>query len=77
MTAWRTIFTDSESPSGVAPVCEHQSDPSKHTPNAFGDAPGPEWVFDCCPYPHIEVWSEAGARIVADHLTLHEAEVCS
>lgn len=77
MTAWRTIFTDSESQSGVAPVCPHQDDPAKHTPGFDGDPAGAEWVFDCCPGPHIECYSEQAAADVARRLTEAEAEVCS
>ncbi len=73
MTAWRTIVTDSESLTGVAPVCE--SDHTPHSPD--GDAPLLNWVFDCCPHPHIETWNEAVAAQVAEKLTQAEAEVCS
>lgn len=59
---WRAIITDSESRSGVAPVCP------KHD-NA--------WVLDCCPHPHIECWSERIAEIVAGHLSDVEAEIAS
>lgn len=70
MSEWRVIMTDSESMTGVAPVCE--TDHTPHSPD--GDNPLTAWVFDCCPWPHIEVWSEAGARIVAEQLSLHDAK---
>lgn len=71
MTAWRTIVTDSESMSGVAPVRERQDDPSSmHR----GDAHG---VYDCCPHPHIETWGEGEAALLARRLTVIDAAVCS
>ena len=77
MSAWRVIITDSESFTGVAPVCEHQGDRTKHTPNEFGDDPDPGSVFDCCPHPHLETWSEAEAKIIANVLTGSDVQVCS
>jgi hypothetical protein len=76
MTAWRTIFTDSETLTGVAPVCDRQDDPSG--PHC-GDAGRQirDWVFDCCPHPHIETYSERIARRVARDLNAADAEVCS
>jgi hypothetical protein len=47
---WRVVFTDSESPDGIAPVCE---DP--------GHDPTDGNFYDCCPEPDIEVGSEAVA----------------
>lgn len=68
-------MTDSDSLSGVAPVCPWQADPVRH-----GDmvAEAVEaGVFDCCPQPHLECWSEAAAKRVADALTQAGAETCS
>jgi hypothetical protein len=64
---WRVIITDSESLTGVAPVCEstHEGDGADY------------WVYDCCPYPQIETYSEDGARRVAAILTELEAGMCS
>lgn len=75
---WRVIITDTESMTGVAPVCESP----EHAMNAYVATKDPnmaclDTVFDCCPHPHIECWSEAGARIVAGQLDLHSAEPCS
>lgn len=77
MTAWRIILTDSESLTGVAPVCPDQDDPAKHTPGFDGEPAVAEAVYDCCPGPHIELWSEQRAAEVASMLTAAEAEVCS
>lgn len=77
MTTWRTILTDSESLTGVAPVCPDQDDPAKHTPGFDGDPAVADGVYDCCPHPHIECWSKRRATAVAQALTEAEAEVCS
>jgi hypothetical protein len=70
MTVWRVVLTDSESLSGVAPVCPgggHRSD----------DDPFYHAVYDCCPGPHIECFSPAAAEHIAGHLSHADAEVCS
>ena len=78
MTAWRTIFTDSESMSGVAPVCEHQDDVTKHSSgDGFGKVVDPHGVYDCCPHPHLETGWEDGAKRLAALLTELDAAVCS
>lgn len=72
MSNWRVIGTDSESESGVAPVCT----------NTIGEG-GPHddyndtWVYDCCPGPHIECWTPHAAKEVAAALNAAEAEICS
>lgn len=74
---WRLIVTDTETLSGVAPVCPEQRQ-ALHTfsdnGNSFVDDHG---VYDCCPHPHIECWSEGDARLVARLLNLVGAEPCS
>lgn len=68
MSAWRVIITDTESMTGVAPVCE-----TDHTPHSEdGESQLRDWVFDCCPHPHIEMWSEDLATRLAE--LLNEAE---
>lgn len=57
MSAWRVIFIDSESETGVAPVCDR---PDVHA-MMHGDGPGSPDVYDCCPNPCIETYSEPGA----------------
>lgn len=66
MSAWRVIFTDSESLTGIAPVC---TEPGRHEIDI-------DTVYDCCPGPHIECWSERRAKEIAAALTEAEAEVC-
>lgn len=75
---WRTIITDTESLTGVAPVCE---DP-KHEAAAIvcGLEPGEAGalgtgplVLDCCPHPHLELWGEAQAEHVRAFFNANEA----
>jgi nanoRNase/pAp phosphatase (c-di-AMP/oligoRNAs hydrolase) len=63
-TAWRVVITDTESLTGVAPVCERAT---------IGAGHHPAWVYDCCPFPQIETWSEATATQVAEIFTAAEA----
>lgn len=74
MNAWRVIFTDSESMTGIAPVCDR---PDVHAMQ-HGEGPDSPSVYDdCCPHPHIECWSESTAENIAKQLTMAEAKVCS
>ncbi len=72
MTAWRVIFTDSESETGVAPICDQ---PEVHGAQ-HGDGPNSPWVYDCCPHPHVECWSEQVALDLAQRLTEVDAKLC-
>jgi len=75
---WRTIFTDTEGMTGVAPECGHQNDVSKHSSgDGFGKVVDPHGVYDCCPHPHIECWDESFASLIARYLTCGNAEPCS
>ena len=69
---WRVIITDSESMTGVAPVCEQPLRGMKH-----GEGPEGAWVYDCCPKPHIETYSEDAATKLAALLTEADAEPCT
>lgn len=71
MSAWRVIATDSESLSGVAPACE-----TVHQDNELGE-PDLTGVYDCCPGPHIECWSESVADEVSKAFTTADAELCT
>lgn len=64
---WRVIITDSESLTGVAPVCD-SPEHAKYARRSGMDEgnTGPDWVFDCCPHPQIELWGEANAILVAE-----------
>jgi hypothetical protein len=62
-TRWRVIVTDSESPTGVAPVCTSERGNALHE---IPDYPGgpirdEEGVYDCCPWPQFETYSTAVA----------------
>lgn len=79
MSAWRTIMTDTESMTGVAPVCEQQGDASGEHGcfeglKVWADEHG---VYDCCPHPHIETCWEDGAVRLAALLTELDAGPCS
>lgn len=63
---WRVIITDSESPTGVAPVCTAEPDGDRHT---IADYPGgpirdEQGVYDCCPDPQFDTYS----TIIAEYL---------
>jgi hypothetical protein len=72
---WRLIITDTELPTGVAPVCP--------LPEVHGMMHGgPAWdeLYDeCCATvgPHLECWSMSAAREVLNLLNRHFVEVCS
>lgn len=73
MSAWRVIFTDSESMTGVAPVCDQ---PDVHV-MMHGDGPDAPYVYsECCPHPHIETYQEGAARDLAALLTELDAGPC-
>lgn len=60
---WRTIVTDSESLTGLAPVCAGgRSDALHQIPDYPGGPIRDESGFyDCCPWPLIETYSTAVA----------------
>lgn len=68
MMKWRIVVTDSESDTGVAPVC---------TGEPHGGHEHDLAVLDCCPEPHIECWTFSAATRVAAALNDADAELCS
>lgn len=80
MSSWRVVLTDTETLSGVAPVCPDQRKRgSAHDliPQAVDDTRwDEESVYDCCPGPHIECWYERSAATLARMLSETEAEIC-
>jgi hypothetical protein len=72
---WRTINTDTESMTGVALVCDRQDDPNSD--HALDGMQLTDYVFGCCPHPHIECWDESMAATLAHLLTDVNAEPCS
>lgn len=74
---WRVIVTDSEGPTGIAPVCPDQDDPKRGHASPFdGEPSAADWVFDCCPQPHIECHSATVAAEVVRMLNDANAEPC-
>jgi len=64
---WRVIITDSESPTGIAPVCPAITDTNGL--HVIDDYPGgpiqdETGVYDCCP----SLWIEAGHVEIAAYL---------
>ncbi len=62
---WRVVETDTESLSGVAPVCD-MADPDE---DVYG-------VYDCCPQPHLECGSTTVAAEVAAFLNARNVRIC-
>jgi len=74
MSQWRVILTDSEGPTGVAPVCPK---PDVHA-MMHGGSPDDLQIYDeCCAGPHIECWTPSNAEDVRVRLDRADAEVCS
>lgn len=71
--SWRTILTDSESESGVAPVCP-QSD--VHVMMHGGPPDDPHVYDECCVGPHLETWSQSNATRVCTALNVCGVELC-
>lgn len=67
---WRLILTDSESFTGLAPVCTGERSDALHE---IPDYPGgpkrdEDGVYDCCPWPQVETYSEAVAAYLVELL---------
>lgn len=73
--AWRTVLTDSESESGVAPVCEAWEKHPDPEPEAL--SPEDPIVYECCPGPHLQCVNARDARELTTWLNQHGVEVCS
>ncbi|NJP71935.1 hypothetical protein HCJ99_13840 [Streptomyces sp. C1-2] len=67
---WRVIITDSESPTGIAPVCTGERSDALHTIPDFPGGPkrDDEGVYDCCPWPQIETGSTVMAAYLVELL---------
>jgi hypothetical protein len=60
---WRVVSGDNESRADIAPVCP---DPVLHVVAESGIDQSS--VYDCCPGPHIEIWSESLAIKIVELL---------
>ncbi|MCX4615747.1 hypothetical protein [Streptomyces mirabilis] len=72
---WRVIVTDSESATGVAPVCTASGDDDEHELVALGRGPfrDEEGVYDCCPTPQFETYSTILAAYLVELLNADTA----
>lgn len=67
---WRVIITDSESPTGIAPVCTAEGDADLHLWANFGQGlvRVDDGVWDCCPTPQIDTFSTVFASYLVELL---------
>ncbi|MGW6454992.1 hypothetical protein ACWF94_03555 [Streptomyces sp. NPDC055078] len=74
--AWRVIFTDSESPDGIAPVCTAEPG-NLHMITDYPGGPirNEHGVYDCCPWPHIETYAVPVAAYLVALLNADAAAV--
>lgn len=72
---WRVIITDSESPTGIAPVCTGDRSDSLHMIDDYPGGPkrDEDGVYDCCPSPQIETCSETVATYLVELLNADTA----
>ncbi|MFF9088601.1 hypothetical protein ACF1BE_19655 [Streptomyces sp. NPDC014991] len=67
---WRVVITDSESPTGIAPVCTATGDNDEHA--KFDHIGRPmrdvEGVYGCCPDPVVETYSTVLAAYLVELL---------
>ncbi|MFE5662423.1 hypothetical protein ACFQ7W_00635 [Streptomyces niveus] len=63
---WRVIVTDTESPTGFAPACRASTSDDVHMIADFHGGPIRDeyGVYDCCPWPQVETFSEPFAAYV-------------
>lgn len=64
---WRVVITDSESPTGLAPVCSGERSDALHMIEDYPGGPkrDEEGVYDCCPWPQIDTYSTVWAEYLA------------
>lgn len=72
---WRVIITDSESPTGIAPVCTGERSDALHMIDDYPGGPkrDEDGVYDCCPSPQIETCSETVAAYLVELLNADAA----
>jgi hypothetical protein len=80
---WRVVITDSESMTGLAPICVRQDE--RESPHDHGDEVGLSsadrfdltGVYDCCPEPHIETYSVSTAAFLVEVMNLRNVRMCT
>lgn len=72
---WRVIITDSESPTGIAPVCTGERSDALHMIEDYPGGPqrDEDGVYDCCPWPQFETCSETVAAYLVELLNADPA----
>ncbi|WP_327725770.1 hypothetical protein [Streptomyces europaeiscabiei] len=67
---WRVIITDSESPTGIAPVCTAERGDALHMILDYPGGPirDEEGVYDCCPWPQFDTYSTILAAYLVELL---------
>lgn len=67
---WRVIITDSESPTGVAPVCAGGRSDALHMIDNYPGGPkrDEEGVYDCCPWPQFDTYQADVAAYLVELL---------
>jgi hypothetical protein len=73
---WRLIATDSESLTGLAPVCTSGRSDALHMIDDYPGGPkrDEEGVYDCCPWPQIETYSPVWAAYLVELLNADAGE---
>jgi hypothetical protein len=76
---WRLIHTDSESPTGLAPVCTGERSDALHMIDDYPGGPqrDEDGVYDCCPWPQIETYSTVWAAYLVELLNADVKEEAS
>jgi hypothetical protein len=76
---WRLIITDSESPTGLAPVCTGERSDALHMIDDYPGGPqrDEDGVYDCCPWPQIETYSTVWAAYLVELLNADAREEAS
>jgi hypothetical protein len=76
---WRVVITDSESPTGLAPVCSGERSDALHMIDDYPGGPqrDEDGVYDCCPRPQIETYSTVWAEYLVELLNADAEEKAS
>ncbi|MFE5853579.1 hypothetical protein ACFQ61_10245 [Streptomyces sp. NPDC056500] len=76
LPAWRAVFTDSESLTGVALVCTAEGIDDEHSVLDLGSGPerDEQGVYGCCPWPQFEAGSEVFAAYLVELLNADQEQ---